>query len=291
MSGETQRRFRASEAGYNFVALVIAVTVLNVMLAAALPLWSTAIRRDKEEELIARGLQYAEAVRVFVNKFGRPPTKLKELIEVEPRSIRQLWKDPMTEDGEWGLFVQPPGRNNKPVKLPPAQPNAFGQKPKTQPNVPIAGVYSLSTEEALRTFFGRAQYDQWEFHHLIFTFAGPGAGGFGVNQAAATPLPMPVTQLARPFRKGLAPPGGGGGPGGGGPGGQRPGSQPPGGPVGGGFGVGGQDVQNRPGNPQGQGAFGQGGFGQGGSGRPGFGTPSGGQGDKPDGSEGPDDQR
>lgn len=272
MSGEAQRgRFRASEAGYNFVALVIAVTVLNVMLAAALPLWSTAIRRDKEEELIARGLQYAEAVRVFINRFGRPPTRLKELVEVEPRSIRQLWTDPMSEDGGWGLFIQPPQRGAKPVKLPVPQPDAFGQKPKAPSNLPIAGVYSLNTEEALRSFFGKSQYDQWEFHYLIFTFAGPGAGGFGVAQATATPLPMPVIQLAKPFRAGLAPPGAGGaGAVGLGPGGQRPGSQPPGGPVGGGFGVGGQDVQNRPGDPKGQGGFGG----------PGFGTPSGGQGEE-----------
>jgi hypothetical protein len=32
---------------------------MNIMVAAAIPLWRTAIRREKEEELIFRGFQYA----------------------------------------------------------------------------------------------------------------------------------------------------------------------------------------------------------------------------------------
>ncbi|HEX2251775.1 MAG TPA: hypothetical protein VHQ65_00740, partial [Thermoanaerobaculia bacterium] len=51
------------------------------------PAWSKMAQREKEEELIFRGLQYAEAIRVFQRKFGRYPTRLEELIEVEPRKI------------------------------------------------------------------------------------------------------------------------------------------------------------------------------------------------------------
>ncbi|MEM7351331.1 MAG: hypothetical protein AAF657_11025, partial [Acidobacteriota bacterium] len=51
-------------AGYNLVVLAVAVTVLNIVAAKALPMWSTMIQRAKEEELIFRGLQYAEAIRV-----------------------------------------------------------------------------------------------------------------------------------------------------------------------------------------------------------------------------------
>ena len=47
------------------VVLIVAITVLNIMVAAMLPLVSTADPRDKEEELIFRGFQYAEAIRVF----------------------------------------------------------------------------------------------------------------------------------------------------------------------------------------------------------------------------------
>ena len=59
--------------------VVMLITVLNIVVAIALPLWSGMIRRDKEEELISRGLQYAEAIRVFQRRFGRLPVQLDEL--------------------------------------------------------------------------------------------------------------------------------------------------------------------------------------------------------------------
>ena len=104
---------RRGERGYNLVVLVVIITVMNIVLAAVLPLWSQAIRRNKEEELIFRGLQYAEAIRVFHNRFQRWPTRLEELVEIKPRSIRQLWKDPMTEDGKWQLIFE--GREQLPI--------------------------------------------------------------------------------------------------------------------------------------------------------------------------------
>ena len=97
---------RRGEAGYNLVILVVAITVMGIMLAVALPSWSSVIRRDREEELIFRGFQYAEAIRCFNRRYHRYPVKLAELMETSPRSIRQLWKDPMTEDGKWRLLFQ-----------------------------------------------------------------------------------------------------------------------------------------------------------------------------------------
>ena len=101
------------EAGYNLVVLMVAITVMNILIAATLPLWSRIIQHDKEEELIFRGLQYAEAIRVFRGRFQRAPVRLEELLEAKPRCIRQLWKDPMTEDGKWRVLYegvqQPPG--------------------------------------------------------------------------------------------------------------------------------------------------------------------------------------
>ena len=45
--------------------LMVLVTALNVLVAAALPAWTAMEQREKEEELIFRGLQYAEAIRVL----------------------------------------------------------------------------------------------------------------------------------------------------------------------------------------------------------------------------------
>lgn len=99
--------------GYNMVMLMIAITVLNIMVAVALPMWSQEIQRDKEEELISRGFQYVEAIRVFQNRFQRLPVRLEELVEVKPRCIRRLWKDPMT-DGKMQPVFQNEGQSLNP---------------------------------------------------------------------------------------------------------------------------------------------------------------------------------
>ncbi len=96
---------RWSEQGYNLVILMVLVTLMNIAIAVALPTWSNVAKREKEEELIFRGFQYAEAIRVFQKNHGRLPISLEELVEREPRSIRQLFKDPIT-GGDWGLLVQ-----------------------------------------------------------------------------------------------------------------------------------------------------------------------------------------
>ena len=81
---------------------------MSILMAAALPLWSHQFRSAREEEAIFRGLQYAEAIRVFQKRFGRYPVRLEELLEVRPRSIRRLWTDPLSDHGYFGLIVQAP---------------------------------------------------------------------------------------------------------------------------------------------------------------------------------------
>ncbi len=118
-----QNLSRRGEDGYNLVFLAVAVTVLNIMVAVALPAWSHIIQRHKEEELIFRGLQYAEAIRVFQIRQNRLPVRLEELIEVEPRSIRQLWTNPLAEDGAWLLLpAQQAGQPGQPGQGQPLQP-------------------------------------------------------------------------------------------------------------------------------------------------------------------------
>lgn len=240
-------------AGYNLVVLVILVTVLNILVAAALPLWSTAIKRDKEEQLIFRGLQYAEAIRVFERRFGRPPVRLEELIEVEPRSIRKLWKDPMTKDGKWGIIYALPGQPGQQGR--PGLPGQQGQQgqpgqqgrgapPPNGPGSPqgqggaggstglnngrqgegtvtvgpIRGVYSKSTDESIKIFMNQDHYNQWHFTTDLVKVAQNGnAGVIGLTH----PKIPSARWIGRPLA-GVAMPPGGGLPGGGLPG-QGPG--------------------------------------------------------------------
>ena len=73
---------RRGAGGYTLVALLVGMTVASILIASVLPLASAQAQRDKEAELIFRGLQYAEGIRVFRRRFGRYPSSLGERAEV-----------------------------------------------------------------------------------------------------------------------------------------------------------------------------------------------------------------
>ena len=76
---------------------MLAVTLLAIAAAAIAPTLAFQIRRDREEELIHRGVQYSRAVRRYVKKFGRYPTRPEELESTNNlRFLRRRYKDPIT---------------------------------------------------------------------------------------------------------------------------------------------------------------------------------------------------
>ncbi len=190
---------RQGRSGYTLVALLVGITVASILIAAVLPLASAQAQREREAELIFRGLQYAEGIRVFRRRFGRPPNSLKELLEVKPRSVRKLWKDPMTKDGEWGVIsmagtpVTPGGGTGQgsgltpratPTPKPTATPGPFGGTAQAgadgAPAGPVMGVYSKSTEKGYRLWEGRESYKDWRFTEESLALK-PGEGGAGAG--------------------------------------------------------------------------------------------------------------
>ncbi|MEL7061754.1 MAG: hypothetical protein AAGN46_17140 [Acidobacteriota bacterium] len=225
---------RHSARGYNLVVLVVAATVLTVWVAAALPLWSHQIQRDKQAELIFRGLQYAEAIRVFQARFNRAPTNLDELIEVEPRSVRQLYPNPLRDDGRWGLIPvglnpnQPPGgeapnpsgdltgptededddgalgsfdpgsrQAKKPaVILSRDREDRFAPKP----NVPIRGVYNPDDADQALSFLGSKSPAEWQF--TVELVSGQQQG---TPDSPGFVRPFLAWVIGRPFPPGITP--------------------------------------------------------------------------------------
>ena len=53
------------ERGYTLLIVMFAIFLLTLGLMLAMPVWQTQIQRELEEELIFRGRQYVEAVRLF----------------------------------------------------------------------------------------------------------------------------------------------------------------------------------------------------------------------------------
>jgi type II secretory pathway pseudopilin PulG len=172
---------RKGRGGYTLVALLVGITVASILIAAVLPLASAQAQREREADLIFRGLQYAEGIRIFRRRFGRYPNTLKELAEVKPRSVRKLWKDPMTKDGEWGIIsvvgtplnpggggtTPTPGPFTRPTPKPTPKPTpgAFAPPGAGGPGTtgPVMGVYSTSAEKGYRLWEGREVYSEWRF--------------------------------------------------------------------------------------------------------------------------------
>lgn len=88
---------RRSERGYMLLMLMLVVTLLAIAAAALAPSIAFQVRRDREEEMIHRGTQYSRAIRRYVKKTGRYPSRLEELENTNNiRFLRKRYKDPIT---------------------------------------------------------------------------------------------------------------------------------------------------------------------------------------------------
>jgi type II secretory pathway pseudopilin PulG len=173
--------------GYVLIMLLFVVTAMGIGLLVAVPVWQTQIRREKEEELIFRGKQYVEAVRIFqIKKPGTFPKTLEEL--VEEKCLRRPFKDPMSPDGDWNIILLPEGggpggalrRRSEGTSVRAGessrrdQGQAFSAQniliaPKSAlssiRNAQILGVVSSSTLKSFRIYNDQESYDKWLFFY------------------------------------------------------------------------------------------------------------------------------
>ena len=91
------RSLRRSERGYILLLLMLFVTLLTIASMAVAPLVAFQVKRDREEELIHRGVQYSRAIRRFMKKTGGYPVRLEQLDNTNNiRYLRKHYKDPIT---------------------------------------------------------------------------------------------------------------------------------------------------------------------------------------------------
>ena len=148
--------------GYVLIILMMVVLVLVIGLTVAVPVLQTEMKREKEAELIFRGRQYVEAVRLSQMKTpGRFPSSLREL--EEKKLIRRLYKDPMTDSGEWNVVL--------PLGEPDQAGSESAQKVLVAPesalpairNPVVLGVVSSSTNKSIKLYYDQDSYDKWLF--------------------------------------------------------------------------------------------------------------------------------
>jgi len=90
---------------------VVVIAIMSIAMGVAVQTASFQMQREREAELIFRGEQFIEAIRLYKTKYGRYPMQLKEIYEANPRVIRKRWKDPMTDSENWGIvFLGQGGR-------------------------------------------------------------------------------------------------------------------------------------------------------------------------------------
>lgn len=190
-----------------FIWVLVSLFVLAVMLLAAVQPASIALKRENEQDLIFRGEQYTEAIRLYQTEHGGTfPTRLEDLMKVGPkqhRYIRRLYRNPFAPDGKWGLLAPGstlvttdqngktvyipqggtaqsgrPSSSTPPDKPPPAPGQGQGQGLQGRNKVlpfrldgkegqPILGVYCPLDEKAFSDYRGAQRYNEWFFSPLV----------------------------------------------------------------------------------------------------------------------------
>jgi type II secretory pathway pseudopilin PulG len=166
--------------GTVLIILMVAVLIMGIGLLVAAEVWDTQIQRENEEELIFRGKQYVEAVRLFQLKHPGTFPKSFEVM-IEEKCLRRPFRDPMTAQGEWNLILST-GQATA-IAETPAEGETEGQPDQGQAgivqqvivarmsdlasieNAMILGVVSSSTQKSIRVYYSQQSYDKWLFFY------------------------------------------------------------------------------------------------------------------------------
>lgn len=174
--------------GYTILLLMFMVFVMSIGLMIAVPVWQTQIQREKEEELIFRGKQYVEAIRLFQRKRpGAFPKNFDEL--VEEKCLRRLFDDPMTPDGKWNVILLSQGPASQRSRQPRRTRRSTSRREQEATgrggnaafaaqrvliapqaaldaidNPLIIGVVSPSTQKSIKIYNTQESYDKWLFY-------------------------------------------------------------------------------------------------------------------------------
>jgi len=233
--------------GYAMAALLVGMSIMAVLMGAALPVWSRQAQREREEEYLFRANEYARAVMKFRQRIANTNPPSVDVL-VEQRFLRRKYKDPITgEDFQLvyqtaGAGIQPGSGTATPGQMTPpggvSGPGQGGTATTTTGGTPTAGtgapvpgagiigVVSKSKESSIKVYNGRTRYDQWA---VTYQDVRPGKGlppdllqAINATAAAAAGGAVPGPGGgSNPFGGGAAPPGGGANPFGS-PGGQNP---------------------------------------------------------------------
>ena len=159
----TTDRVSAAQAGFTLAAVMVIMAVMAIFLTVAVESVSFQQRREKEEELIFRGNQVVEAIRLFRARNGRFPLNLGELVKAKPRVLRKIVERPddrphrlgsrFPRRGGHGVRPLPGGLAPTPQPTPPPTPGpgvAGGEGPRGGPIIGVQLAQLRRVDQALR---------------------------------------------------------------------------------------------------------------------------------------------
>ena len=140
-----------NERGFAYLAVLFALTLVGLSLAVTGQMWSDSVRREKEEDLLAKGTEIMLAINRYKIERGRYPKDLKILLGESvgvgvKRYLRKSYKDPMTAKGDWKLIK---GEDGSLVGV--------SSKSKETP------FKTVGFSEELKHLEGKQSYSQWVF--------------------------------------------------------------------------------------------------------------------------------
>lgn len=95
----TERNIVTGKTGFSLLELAIAMFILVLLIAVAVPTYQYTVQKARETVLKENLFQMRKAIDQFVADKGRLPKSLDEL--VEKKYLREKPIDPMTEKAEW----------------------------------------------------------------------------------------------------------------------------------------------------------------------------------------------
>jgi type II secretory pathway pseudopilin PulG len=186
--------------GYAMAALLVGMSVMAVLMGALLPVWTQMATREKEEELIFRGKQYARAVGLFERKYANTPPPTVDVL-VEQRFLRKKYKDPITNDDFQPIYANQQAQQGvsapQGAQRPGQQATATTSTPAPQPvgvtstgtgqQGGIIGVTSKSKNTSIKLYNGRDKYNEWSFVYIQTTQRPTQPGTTGGQQPGQRP--------------------------------------------------------------------------------------------------------
>lgn len=175
--------------GVTYLALLLAIAMMGAILGAVGEVSRTVQLREREKELLFIGNEYRRAIGLYYQhtpgSAKQFPHSLEALLQDDrypsvQRYLRKLYRDPVTDSSDWGLFKTPDGA--------------------------IMGVYSRSEAAPIKVagfaglnagFEGVTKYSEWIFAYTPTGRPAPvqGSAPTSATPAAAVPAVVPSAPI------------------------------------------------------------------------------------------------